>query len=54
MARAVEGNDPFLLHESTVELSFAIAKDGSITLGFNGEFQHEIAHTLRLGLGPAS
>lgn len=54
IARAVEGDDPFLLHDSAVELSFAVAKDGSITLGFNGEFKNEIAHTLRIGLGPAT
>lgn len=53
MARAVSGDDPFLLGESTVELSFAVAKDGSITLGFNGEFKDEIIHTLRIGIRPA-
>jgi hypothetical protein len=53
-ARAVDGDDPFLLKESTVELSFAVSKDGSITLGFSGEFKDEVTHKLRLGLGPAT
>ena len=54
LAQAVEGDDQFLLRDSTVELSFAVAKDGSITLGFNGEFKNEISHTLRIGLSPAT
>jgi hypothetical protein len=54
LVRAADGDDPFRLRESTVELSFAITKDGSITLGFNGEFKDEIAHTLRIGLGPGA
>ena len=53
MARAVGGDDPFLLGGSTVELSFAVTKDGSITLGFNGEFKDEVTHTLRIGIRPA-
>lgn len=52
LVTAADGDDPFLLRESTVELSFAIAADGSITLGFNGEFTNEIAHTLRIRIGP--
>lgn len=54
MARAGHGDDPFLLNQSTVELSFAVAKDGSITLGFNGEFRDEVVHTLRIGFGPTA
>jgi hypothetical protein len=50
MVRAGEGDDPFLLEESTVEMSFAITEDGSISLGIDGELKDEVTHTLRLGL----
>lgn len=53
-ARATTGDDPFLLRQSTAELSFAVTKDGSITLGFNGEFRDDVAHTLRISFGPPS
>jgi hypothetical protein len=53
VAQAIGGDDPFLLKESTVELSFAITKDGSVALGFNGEFSNEVAHTLRISIEPA-
>jgi hypothetical protein len=52
VTQAVGGDDPFLLKGSTVELCFAVTKDGSITLGFNGEFTNEITHTLRIGIEP--
>jgi hypothetical protein len=52
-ARAVTGDDPFILKQSTVELTFAITKDGSITLGFNGEFEDSVSHTLRMSFRPA-
>jgi hypothetical protein len=45
VARAADGDDPFLLNQSIVELCFAVAKNGSITPGFNGEFKDEIVHT---------
>jgi hypothetical protein len=50
MMRAVEGDDPFLLESGLVELSFAVTEDGTITLGFMGEFKEEITHTLRMAL----
>lgn len=53
MTRAAGGDDPFLLEDASVELSFAVTKEGSITLGFNGELKDEITHTLRLGLAAA-
>jgi hypothetical protein len=33
-----------------VELCFAVTKNGSITMGFNGEFKDEITHTLRISV----
>lgn len=50
VASAVVGDDPFLLKAGTVELCFAVTKNGSITLGFNGEFKDEITHTLRISV----
>jgi Trypsin-co-occurring domain 2 len=50
VTRAVGGDDPFRLQTGTVELCFAVTKNGSITLGFNGEFSGEITHTLRVSL----
>lgn len=51
MARAAGGDDPFFLKIGTVDLSFAIKKDGEITFGFNGELKNELTHTLRISLG---
>jgi Trypsin-co-occurring domain 2 len=51
MTRAAEGDDPFLLKTGTVDLSFAVTRDGSIILGFDGELKDEVTHTLRLSLG---
>lgn len=52
MSLAVGGDDPFLLATSAVDISFAIAKDGSITLGASGEFNGEVTHRLRIELEP--
>ena len=50
IALAADGDDPFVLDTSTVELSFAITATGSISLGFDGELENELTHTLRLSL----
>ncbi len=50
VSSASGGDDPFLLKASSVELSFAVTKDGSITLGINGEFKDGITQLLRIGL----
>src|ERR1700689_1971114 len=42
MTLAAQGDDPLLLASSSVELSFAITRDGSITLGVNGELTNEV------------
>lgn len=52
MAKAAEGDDPWLLSASTIDISFAITQTGSISLGIDGELGNEITHTLRLGLAP--
>jgi hypothetical protein len=54
MARAAEGDDPWLLSSGTVSISFAITREGTISLGVDGELTNELTHTLRLGLAPTS
>jgi hypothetical protein len=51
MATAVGGDDPFVLQDSAVELSFGVAADGSICFGINGELKDETTHILRLTIG---
>jgi hypothetical protein len=52
MTTATEGDDPWVLSESAIDISFAITQTGSITLGVDGELASELKHTLRLGLAP--
>jgi hypothetical protein len=51
-ARAAEGDDPWILSEGTIDISFAITQTGTISLGINGELSGELTHTLRLQVGP--
>lgn len=48
MARAAEGDDPFALQDSAMDLSFGVSRDGTISLGVDGELTDEITHTLRI------
>jgi Trypsin-co-occurring domain 2 len=52
LTRAAEGNDPWILSASTIDISFAITQTGNISLGADGELANELTHTLRLGLVP--
>lgn len=54
VAAAADGDEPFVLKTSSVELEFAVTEEGSITLGFEGKLSDEITHTLRLSLEPPS
>ncbi|KDN17602.1 trypco2 family protein [Amycolatopsis rifamycinica] len=49
--RAAGGDDPFVLKESTVELSFAITETGSISLGVDRDAADEVTHKLKITLG---
>jgi hypothetical protein len=51
-ASAADGDDPWVLANGTVEISFAVTAAGAISLGVEGELSREITHTLRLGLAP--
>lgn len=44
------GEDPFLLKESTVELTFAVTDDGTISLGLDGHGTDELTHKLKITL----
>lgn len=50
---AAEGDDPWELSESAVDISFAITQTGTISVGADGELVDELTHTLRLRLAPA-
>lgn len=50
MEKAAEGDDPWILAGSTIDISFAVTQNGSISLGADGELTNEITNTLRLGL----
>jgi hypothetical protein len=50
MTQAAEGDDPWVLAAGTIDLSFAITRTGSISLGADGELANELTHTLRLRL----
>jgi hypothetical protein len=54
MSKAAEGDDPWVLSASTIDIFFAITRTGTITLGVDGELENELTHTLRLALGPVS
>ena len=54
MARAAAGPDPWDLSAGIVDISFGITKEGSISLGANGELANEVTQTLRLRLSPDS
>ncbi|MGP0024428.1 MAG: trypco2 family protein [Streptosporangiaceae bacterium] len=53
VASAATGDDPFVLTESSVNISFAITAEGIISLGVDGELANQLTHTLTLGLIPA-
>jgi Trypsin-co-occurring domain 2 len=52
MTRAAEGDDPWVLSASTIDIAFAITQAGTISLGVDGELSSEVTNTLRLGLTP--
>lgn len=53
VASAAAGDDPFVLHNATIALSFAVTKEGSLSIGVNGSLSDELTHTLTLTLLPA-
>jgi len=53
VAGASTGDDPFTLTKSSVDISFAVTAEGTISLGIDGGLSNELTHTLTLGLVPA-
>jgi hypothetical protein len=54
MASAAEGDDPWVLETSQVDITFAVTRAGSISLGTEGELTSEVTNTVRLGLVPGT
>jgi hypothetical protein len=52
MAGAAGGDDPWILSNGNVEISFVITKSGAISLGAEGDLAKEVTQRLRLGLVP--
>jgi hypothetical protein len=52
VAIAATGDDPFTLTDSSVDISFAVTAEGTISLGAEGGLTDEVTHTLTLGLVP--
>jgi hypothetical protein len=52
VASAATGDDPFTLTESSVNISFAVTAEGTISLGVDGALTNELTHTLTVGLVP--
>lgn len=53
-SKAAEGDDPWILSQGSIDISFAITQTGTISLGLDGELADELTHTLRLRLTPSS
>jgi hypothetical protein len=54
MTQAALGDDPWILSDGTIDISFAITQTGTISLGADGELAHELTHKLRLELTPGA
>jgi len=52
VASAASGDDPFILNDSTITISFAITTEGTISIGIDGSLSDEVTHTLSLALVP--
>jgi Trypsin-co-occurring domain 2 len=52
VASAAGGDDPFVLNDSTITISFAVTAEGSISIGVNGSLSDQLTHTLVLTLVP--
>jgi hypothetical protein len=52
VASAAGDDEPWFLSTSEVEISFVITKEGSISLGAEGEFTNEVTNKLLLVLKP--
>lgn len=53
MASAAGGDEPWTLSTSDVEIIFVVTKEGTISIGAEGEFSDEVTNKLRLSLRPS-
>jgi hypothetical protein len=49
-SQAAEGDDPWILSQGTIDITFAISHAGTISLGVDGGLSDELTHILRLRL----
>lgn len=54
VASSAAGDDPFVLSDAKVTLSFAVTAEGEISIGADGSMSDEVTHTLMLSLVPIS
>lgn len=54
IAAAAEGDEPWVLSASNIDISFAITEAGKISLGIDGELANGLTQSLRLKLAPIS
>lgn len=54
VASSTQGDDPFVLNDAKITLSFAVTAEGDISIGVDGSMSDEVTHTLVLALLPAS
>ncbi|WP_203706692.1 trypco2 family protein [Asanoa iriomotensis] len=50
---AADGPERMVMDSSSVELTFAVTEEGTISLGVDGELRDELTHTVKLEFGPA-
>jgi hypothetical protein len=53
VAAAAGGQNPRYLSNATVDISFGVTREGTISVGAEGSLASETTNTLRLGLAPA-
>jgi hypothetical protein len=53
VASTASGDDPFLLNDARIVLSFAVTAEGDISIGIDGSLSDEVTNTLVLALVPA-
>jgi hypothetical protein len=50
ITEAAAGDDPWVLSDSVIDLAFGITRNGSISVGADGELSGEVTQTLKLTL----
>jgi hypothetical protein len=53
VASASHGDDPFILNDSNITLTFAVTSEGSISIGVDSSISDEVTHSLILSVVPA-